>query len=222
MVCSIDFEVFRVWSWLFDFERWPWVKNTSTIRKPIDICYNVRKLYLTSIDTSSLYSYQFSKYLTWNTRISKEVIFEKISTAWNSIWNFLSISYSFWDIWLQNSKVWLWPCTFRGHLKLNFVYRLTFESSYLTFYWHLLLYSPTVFEIYDLKLYKVWPCPLIPWRSFERIKSVLLESPYRTSYLTSIDTTSLYSTVFEIFPYLVPFLIYLTSNFLWSDLDLWP
>ena len=69
----------------------------------------------------------------------------------------------------------------------------------------------TVFEILDFKVFRVWPWPLT-FRGHLRSKIFLpFESPYLTSYLTSIDTS-----------YLVPFLRYLASKFLGFDLDLWP
>ena len=63
--------------------------------------------------------------------------------------------------------------------------------------------SRTVFEIFDFKVFRVWPWPLI-FRGHPRSKIFpLFESPYMTSYLTSIDTFSLSRTVFEIFDFKV-------------------
>ena len=73
--------------------------------------------------------------------------------------------------------------------------------------------SRTVFEIFDFKVFRVWPWPLT-FRGHLRSKIFSpFESPYMTSYLTPIDTFSLSRTVFE---------IYSTSKFLGFDLDLWP
>ena len=59
--------------------------------------------------------------------------------------------------------------------------------------------SLTVFEIFDLKLIRVWPLPL-NFRGHLRSNFFEpFESPYMTSYLTSIDTLS--RTVFEIFDF---------------------
>ena len=72
--------------------------------------------------------------------------------------------------------------------------------------------SRTVFEIFDFKVFRVWPCPLtFKGHHGSQIFS-LFESSYMTSYLTSIDT----------FLYRVPFSRYLTSKFSGFDLDLWP
>ena len=121
--------------------------------------------------------------------------------------------------------------------------------------------SRTVFEICDFKVFRVWPRPLT-FGGHQRSKIFsLFESPYMTSYLTSIDTFSLSRTVFEIFDfkvfrvwpwplevtwgqnyfchskahtwlpihllltlslYFVPFSRYSMLKFLGFDLDLWP
>ena len=57
--------------------------------------------------------------------------------------------------------------------------------------------SRTVFEIFDFKVFRVWPWPLtfrdhLGSKIFQSFKS-----PYLTSYLTSIDIFSLSRTVFE-------------------------
>ena len=73
--------------------------------------------------------------------------------------------------------------------------------------WPFSLYR-TVFEIFNYKIVRAWP---LTFRGHLRSKIFLpFESPYMTSYLTSIDTF-----------YLVPFLRYLTSTFLGFDLDFW-
>ena len=111
-------------------------------------------------------------------------------------------------------RVCSWPLTFRGHLRSKLF--MSFESPYMTSYLTSIgtfSLSRTVFEIFDFKVFRVWPWPLT-FRGHLRSKIVMpLESPYMTSYIniTSIDTF-----------YLVPFLRYLTSKFLGFDLDLWP
>ena len=57
--------------------------------------------------------------------------------------------------------------------------------------------SRTVFEIFDFKVLRVWPWSLT-FRGHLGSKIFSpFESPYMTSYLTSIDTFSLSRTVFE-------------------------
>ena len=81
-----------------------------------------------------------------------------------------------------------------------------FESPYLTSYLASIdtfFLSRTVFEIFDFKVFSVWPWPL-NFRGHLRSKIFpSFESPYMTSYLTSIDTFFLSRTVFEIFDFKV-------------------
>ena len=97
-------------------------------------------------------------------------------------------------------RVWPWPLTFRGHLRSNIF--SPFESPYMTSYLtpiDTFSLSRTVFEIFDFKVFRVWPWPLT-FRGHLRSNIFSpFESPYMTSYLTPIDTFSLYRTVFEIF-----------------------
>ena len=77
-------------------------------------------------------------------------------------WHFFSISYRFWDIAFKVCR--LRPRPFS-------LFR-------------------TVFEIFDYKVFRVWPWPLtIKGHLRSKIFS-LFESPYMTSYLTSVDTLS--------------------------------
>ena len=101
-------------------------------------------------------------------------------------------------------RVWPWPLTFRGHLRSNIF--SPFESPYMTSYLtpiDTFSLSRTVFEIFDFKVFRVWPWPLT-FRGHLRSNIFSpFESPYMTSYLTSIDTFSLSRTVFEIFDFKV-------------------
>ena len=101
-------------------------------------------------------------------------------------------------------RVWPWPLTFRGHLRSNIF--SPFESPYMTSYLTSIdtfSLSRTVFEIFDFKVFRVWPWPLT-FRGHLRSNIFSpFESPYMTSYLTPIDTFSLYRTVFEIFDFKV-------------------
>ena len=69
--------------------------------------------------------------------------------------------------------------------------------------------SRTVFEMFDFKRFRVWPWPLTLKGHLRSIFLKLFESPYVTSYLTSIDTF-----------YLLPFSRYSTSYY--TKFDLWP
>ena len=101
-------------------------------------------------------------------------------------------------------RVWLWPLIFRGHLRSNIF--SPFESPYITSYLtpiDTFSLSRTVFEIFDFKVFRVWPWPLT-FRGHLRSNIFSpFESPYMTFYLTSIDTFCLSCTVFEIFDFKV-------------------
>ena len=99
-------------------------------------------------------------------------------------------------------RVWPRPLTFRGHLRSKIF--SPFESPYMTSYLTPIdifsLYR-TVFEIFDIKVFRVWPWPLT-FRGHPRSKIFkLFESSYMTSYLTPIDIFSPSRTVFDIFDF---------------------
>ena len=101
-------------------------------------------------------------------------------------------------------RVWPWPLTFRGHLRSNIF--SPFESPYMTSYLtpiDTFSLSRTVFEIFDFKVFRVWPWPLTFRGHLRSNICSPFENPYMTSYLTPIDTFSLYRTVFEIFDFKV-------------------
>ena len=81
-----------------------------------------------------------------------------------------------------------------------------YESPYITSYTtsiDIFSLSPTVFEIFDFKVFRVWTWSLT-FRGHQNSKIFLpFESPYMTSYLTSIDTFSLSRTVPKIFDFKV-------------------
>ena len=110
-------------------------------------------------------------------------------------------------------RVWPWPLTPKGHLgSKNFI---PFESPYTTSYltsMNTISLSRTVLEIFDFKVFRVWPWPLTPKGHLGSKNFIPFGSPYMTSYLTSMNTIL----------YLVPFSRYSTSKFLGFDLDLWP
>ena len=95
-------------------------------------------------------------------------------------------------------RVWPWPLTFRGHQRSKIF--SPFESSYMTSYLTSIdtfSLSRTVFEIFDFKVFRVWPCPLT-FRGHLGSKIFSpFESPYMTSYLTSIDIFPLSRNIFE-------------------------
>ena len=61
--------------------------------------------------------------------------------------------------------------------------------------------SRTVFEIFDFKVFRVWPWPLTPEGHLGSKNCIQFEMPYMTAYLTAMDSISLSRTVFEIFDF---------------------
>ena len=101
-------------------------------------------------------------------------------------------------------SVWSLPLTFKGHLRSKIF--MPFESPYMTSYLTSIdtfSLSRTVFEIFDFKVFRVWPWPLTFKGHLRSNIFIPFESQYMTSYLTSIDTFSLSRTVFEIFDFKV-------------------
>ena len=83
---------------------------------------------------------------------------------------------------------------------------LSFESPYITSYLTSIdtfSLSRIVFEIFDFKVFRVWPWPLTSEDHMGSKNVIPFESPYMTSYLTSMVTIFLSLTVFEIFDFKV-------------------
>ena len=120
-------------------------------------------------------------------------------TSYLTFINTFSLSLAVFEIFdFKVFRVWPWPSTFRGHL--GSIIFPPFESPYMTSYLFSIdtfSLSRTVSEIFDFKVFRVWPWPLT-FRGYQRSKIFSpFESPYMTSYLTSMDTFSLSRTVFE-------------------------
>ena len=99
-------------------------------------------------------------------------------------------------------RVWPWPLTPIGHLGSKKI--IPFERPYMTSYltsMHTISLSHTDLDIFDFKVFRVWPWPLTPKGHLRSIKVIPFERPYMTSYLTSMDSISLSRTVFEIFDF---------------------
>ena len=226
-----DFKVFRVWPWPLTFEG----HLRSKIFSPFESSYMTS--YLTSIDTFSLSRtvfeiFDFKLFRVWPWPLTfrghpRSKIFSPFespfATSYLTSIDTFSLSRTVFEIFVfKVFRVWPWPLTFRGHLKSIFF--SPFESSYMIFYLTSIdtfSLSRTVFEIFDFKLFRVWPWPLT-FRGHPRSKIFSpFESPFATSYLTSIDTFSLSLTVFEIFvfkvfwvwPWPLTFRGHLRSNF---------
>ena len=182
--------------------------------------------YLTPIDTFSLYRTVFEIFgikvfrvwpLTFRGH-SRSNIFSPFEspymTSYLTLIDIFSLYRTVFEIFgIKVFRVWPWPLTFKGHPRSK-IFQL-FESSYMTSYLtpiDIFFLSRTVFEIFDFKVFRVWPWFLTFKGHLRSNIFSPFESPYMTSYLTPIDTFSLYRTVFEIFGIKV----------LGFDLDLWP
>ena len=100
------------------------------------------------------------------------------------------------------SRVWHWLLSPKGHLgsKKFTLLESPYMTSYLTSLDTISL-SRTHSEIFDFKFFRVWPWPLTPKGHLGSENVIPLESPHMTSYLTSMDTISLFRTVSEIFDF---------------------
>ena len=206
-----DFKVFSVWSWPLTFEG----HLGSKIFSPFESPYMTS--YLTSIDTFSLSRAVFKKFDSkgfrvwpWPLTFRGQLRSKKISpfespymTPYLTSIDTFFLSRTFFEIFdFKVFWVWPWPLTFRNHLgsKIFSPFESPYMISYLTSIDTFFL-SRTVYEIFDFKVFWVWPWPL----TFEgHLRSKIFssfESPYMTPYLTSTDTFSLYHTVFEIFDF---------------------
>ena len=112
---------------------------------------------------------------------------------------FLSISYSYWDIWLRRFQGLTLTFDLEKSTKVKniFVFRSPYMTSYVT---HVDIFplSVTVFEIFDFEVYKAWPWPLT-FRSYLRSKiSSPFGSLHRYSYLSPIDTFSISYSFWDI------------------------
>ena len=92
-------------------------------------------------------------------------------------------------------RIWPWPLTSEGHLKSKNC--IQFERPYMTSYLtamdtlRSISLSRTVFEIFDFKVFRVWPWPLTPEGHLGSKNFIPFERPNMTSYLTSMDTISI-------------------------------
>ena len=99
--------------------------------------------------------------------------FESHDFLSNFYWHFLSVLYRFWDIRFQSFQALTW--TFKGHLRSKIF--SPFESPYMTSYptsIDTFSLSHTIFEIFDFKVFRVWPWPLeVTWgqKYFHHLKA---------------------------------------------------
>ena len=208
-----DFEVFRVLPWPLTHEGHLGSKKFIPFERPYMISY------LTSMDTISLSLtaleiFDFKVFRVWpwpltpkgHPRSKNFIPFERpYMTFYLTSMNAISLSLTVFEIFdFKVFRVWPWPLTPKGHLgSKNFI---PFERPYMTSYltsMDAISLSLTVFEIFDFKVFRVWPWPLTPKGHLGSKNFIPFERPYMTSYLTSMDTIFLSLTVFEIFDFKV-------------------
>ena len=219
-----DFKVFRVWPWPLTPKPKGHLGSKNFI--PFESPYMTS--YSTSMDTISLYrtvleifDFKVSRVWPWpltpkgHLRSKNCIPFENpYMTSYLTSMDTISLSRTVLEIFdFKVFRVWPWPLTPKGHLgSKNFI---PFESPYMTSYlisMNTISLFRNVFEIFDFKVFRVWPWPLTPKGHLGSKNFIPFESPYSTSYSISMDTISLSRTVLEIFDFKV----------LGFDLDLWP
>ena len=206
--------------WEFEFDLRPWLltpKGHLGLKNFIPFESPYMTSYLTSIDTISLSRTvfeisDFEVFMIWLWPLtpesymgSKNVIpFESSwMTSYLTSMDIISLSRTFFEIFdFEIFRVWLWPLTPESHLGSKNL--IPFGSPYMTSYltcMDTISLSRTVFEIFDFKVFRVWPWPLTLEGHLRSKSFIQFESPYTTSYLTYMDAISLSCTVFEIFDF---------------------
>ena len=201
------FKVLRIWPWPLTFKG----HLRSKIFSPFESPYMTS--YLTSMDTISLSRtvfeiFDFKVFRVWPWHLTSKghlgpkffIPFESpYMTSYLTSIDTFSPSHTVFEIFgFKVFRIWPWPLTFKGHLRSKIF--SPFESPYMTSYltsMDTISLSRTVFEIFNFKVFRVWPWPLTSKSHLESKCFIPFESPYMTSYLTSIDTFSLSRTVFE-------------------------
>ena len=208
-----DFKVFRVWPWPLTPKGHLGLKFFIPFESPYMTSY------LTSMDTISLSHtvleiFEFKVFRVWPWPLTPKnhlglnffIPFESpYMTPYLTSMDTISRSRTVFEIFdFKVFRVWPWPLTPKGHLgSENFI---PFESPYMTPYstsMDTISLSRTVLDIFDFKVFRVWPWPLTPKGHLESKNFIPFESPYMTSYLTSMNIISLSRTVLEIFDFKV-------------------
>ena len=202
------FKVFRIWPWPLTPKGHLESKKNFSFERPYTTSY------LTSMDIISLSGtvseiFDFKIFRIWPWPLTPEghlgsknfiPLESPYMTSYLTSMDIISLSRTVSEIFdFKIFRVWPWPLTPKGHLgsKIFFSFERPYMTSYLTSMDTISL-SRTVSEILDFEVFRVWPWPLTPEGHLGSKKFVPLESPYMTSYLTSMDTISLPRTVSDI------------------------
>ena len=206
-----DFKVFRVWLWPLTPKGHLGSKKFMLFERPYMTSY------LTHINTISLSRtvfeiFDFKVFRVWpwpltpksHLKSKKFIPFERpYMTSCLTYMNFISLSRTVFEIFdFKVFRVWPEPLTSEGHLgsKKFMLFERPYMTSYLT-YMDTIALSRTVFEIFDFKIFRVWPWPLTPKSHLGSKSFIPFERPYMSSYLTYMDTISLSHTLLEIFDF---------------------
>ena len=203
------FKNFRVWPWPLTAKSHLGSKYFIPFESPYMTSY------LTSMDTISLSLtvleiFNFKVFRVWPWPLTSKghlgsksfIPFESpYMTSYLTSMDIISLSLTVLEIFkFKNCRVWPWPLNPKGHLGSKNL--IPFESPYTTSYltsMDTISLSNTIFEIFDFKVFRVWPWPLTPESHLRSKNYIPFESPYMTSYLTFMDTISLSRTISEIF-----------------------
>ena len=178
--------------------------------------------YLTSVDTIFLSHivleiFDFKVFRVWPWPLTPEsnlrskicILFERPSLiSYLTSMDTISLSLTALDIFdFKVFRVWPWPLTPESHMgsKMFIPFEKPYMTSYLTSIDTIFL-SHIALEIFDFKVFRVWPWPLTPGGHLGSKNFIPFGRPYMTSYLTAMDTLlsiSLSRTVFEIFDFKV-------------------
>ena len=205
-----DFKVFRVWPWPLTPKGHLGTNNFILFKSPYMTSY------LTSMDTISLSRtvleiFDIKVLRVWPRPLTpkghlgskKFILFgSPYSISYLTSMDNISLSCAVFEIYnFKVFRVWPRPLTPKGHLgsKCSILFESSYMTSYLTSIDNI---SPsrTVFDIFDFKVFRVWPRPLTRKGHLGSKNFIPFESPFMTSYLTSMNTISLSRTVLEILP----------------------
>ena len=147
----------------------------------------------------------------WKSSGVKKKLYHSKAHIWLPIWLLwtpcISLSCTVFELFdFKIFRVRPWPLTSDLWRSSGVEKIILFQSPYMTSYFtsiDTISLSRAVFDIFDFKVFRVWPWPLTPKGHLGSNFSIPFESPHMTSYLTSIDNISLFRTVFEIFDFKV-------------------
>ena len=223
----IDFKVFGVRPWPMTFGGDLGSNIFSAFGSPYTTSH------LTSIDNFSLFCTVFEIFdlevfevhfwpLTFGGQLRSKIFspfWSTYTTSYKTSIDAFSLSRTVFETFdFKIFRVEPWPLNFAGYLGLNML--PAFESTYMTSYptpSDTFSSSRTVFEIFDFKVFGVWPWPMTFVGCLRLKMFSAFGSPWTISHLTSVDNFFFFRTVFEIFDFEV-FGVWFWPLSFWSHL----